>query len=260
MTRTAPILLFSDRSKRRIGLVFAADIEYFDLPAERACGRKQISHLQTRIRRIRIDDHADHGGVRNQFANELEALRFERASQHVNAGGVATRPVEAVDEPDVHRIVAGDEHDRYRRSRGLGSDRRGGCAESGKNGYLPPNQVGCERRQLIELSVRPAIFDLNVLALDVAGLIQALEEPGRRQCERLRREKSKKPYHLHRGLLRARGKRQCDHPSAERGYELPPANADCHLIHPQWDHAGCNTGKNITHQPAGLALAAVAVA
>jgi len=43
--------------------------------------------------------------------------------------------------------------------------------------------------------------------------------------------------------------------AAECGDE--PPSSDCHLIRPRWDHARCNTGKNITHQSAGLALASV---
>jgi hypothetical protein len=38
---------------------------------------------------------------------------------------------------------------------------------------------------------------------------------------------------------------------ADRGYELPPFHADCHLNRPQRDRARCNVGQNITDQLAG---------
>ena len=40
-------------------------------------------------------------------------------------------------------------------------------------------------------------------------------------------------------LLGPHRKRPCRSRSAERGYELPPSDADCHLTHPQRDHARC---------------------
>ena len=49
-----------------------------------------------------------------------------------------------------------------------------------------------------------------------------------------------------------RGERTCDR-TAEREYELPPSNADCHLTVPiRATPAQC--GENITHQSLGLAL------
>jgi hypothetical protein len=40
--------------------------------------------------------------------------------------------------------------------------------------------------------------------------------------------------------------------TAERADELPPADANCHFPRPQWDHAQCNVGHDITAQSAGL--------
>jgi hypothetical protein len=51
----------------------------------------------------------------------------------------------------------------------------------------------------------------------------------------------------------------CDGRTAERAYELPSADVDCHLTAHQWVTPR-NVGKNITPQPTGLALAALAVA
>ena len=41
---------------------------------------------------------------------------------------------------------------------------------------LSANQFGRQRRQPIVLTLRPAVFDRNVLALDIAGLLQALSK------------------------------------------------------------------------------------
>jgi hypothetical protein len=65
--------------------------------------------------------------------------------------------------------------------------------------------------------IRPAIFDRDILALDIAGFIQALTERGReghiaRSCRAV-----EKPDHRHRRLLRARRERPGRYRAAERG-------------------------------------------
>ena len=63
-----------------------------------------------------------------------------------------------------------DENDRDRRCRRLGREhgRRDGTGRD-DHGHLPANQIGRQRRQPIILTVRPAVFDRDVLALDIAG-------------------------------------------------------------------------------------------
>ena len=43
-----------------------------------------------------------------------------------------------------------------------------------------------------------------------------------------------------------------DHRAAERGYELPSSDADCHCAPSQWGHARCNMGQDSTPQNGGL--------
>ena len=60
----------------------------------------------------------------------------------------------------------------------------------GDHGDLPANQFGRQRRQPIDLTLRPAVFDRDVLALDIAGVLQALAEcraDGPRMCQAMRR-------------------------------------------------------------------------
>ena len=61
-----------------------------------------------------------------------------------------------------------------------------GVADGGDHGDLPANQIGRQRRQPIELIFGPAVFDRHVLALDIAGLLQALAEAA--QTVRSRRQ------------------------------------------------------------------------
>ena len=49
-----------------------------------------------------------------------------------------------------------------------------GASDRGDHGDLPADQFGRQRRQPIHLILGPAVFDRHVLALDIAGVFQAL--------------------------------------------------------------------------------------
>ena len=64
------------------------------------------------------------------------------------------------------------------------------------HGDLPANQIGRQLRQPIELILGPAVFDRHVLALDIAGLLQALAECAqtvRDTCQAMRRRETRSP-------------------------------------------------------------------
>jgi len=74
------------------------------------------------------------------------------------------------------------------------------------------------------LSLRPAIFNGHILALDITDFAQALAERTQTACVQVRRIAAEKPDHRHRRLLGARGERPCGRP-AEKGDELAPPHA-----------------------------------
>src|SRR5262245_27623667 len=57
------------------------------------------------------------------------------------------------------------------------------------------------------LALRPAIFDRNVVTLNIAGLAQTLAERAQTVCPQIRRQNAEKSDHRHRRLLRACRKR-----------------------------------------------------
>src|SRR5271169_297045 len=99
--------------------------------------------------------------------DKLKALRFEFVCQHVHASDIGAGSAEAVDKTYMHGILTSDEYDGYGCGCGFRGERGGRCADSSDNCHLLPNQLGRECRQLIELSMCPSIFDLNVLAVDI---------------------------------------------------------------------------------------------
>ena len=69
------------------------------------------------------------------------------------------------------------------------------------------SQLGSQTRHPVSLILRPAVFDPGVLAVDVTGLLEALEERREEGRITLRRLAVEKSDHRHRRLLRARRER-----------------------------------------------------
>src|SRR5262249_44133260 len=123
----------------------------------------------------------------------------------------------------LHWIEAGDEDDGNCRRRCPCGQRRGAIRRDHVD--LTADQVGCQRRQTIVLTLRPAILDCDVLSFKVAGAFQALAECARSDCISIGGCAVEKSDHRHRPLLRARRERPGDrHPANEPG-ELAPSHS-----------------------------------
>ena len=87
----------------------------------------------------------------------------------------------------------------------LGRKRRGLAAGRNNRGNSTTDQVSRERRQSIESSLGPSVFDDDVSALDEPGFHQSFAERLREVGKSIGRSAVKKAdYRLH-GLLRASG-------------------------------------------------------
>src|SRR5262249_17814597 len=117
--------------------------------------------------------------------------------------------------PNLTGVAADHEDDRYRRARCLDRECRGG-GDRGDRCHPTVNQIGCQHWQLVVSPLCPAVFNPQILTLDVAGLFQALAERRRVVCERLRRATMQKPNHRHRALLRPRRERSCCRAAEQR--------------------------------------------
>src|SRR5262249_60336987 len=89
------------------------------------------------------------------------------------------------------------------------------------HGDLPPNQLGRQLRQPIKLILAPTVYDRYVIALDIAGVLEALAKSAQTVLNSLRRSVIKEADHRHRRLLRARRERPRGNRPAEQRAELP---------------------------------------
>src|SRR5215468_3560836 len=76
------------------------------------------------------------------------------------------------------------------------------------------------------MALRPAVFDRQILSLDVAGFAQSLAERGDKRCSRRAgRPGVEDADHRRRLLLRARCERPCRHRAGEKNYEIASPHA-----------------------------------
>src|SRR5262249_32543222 len=95
----------------------------------------------------------------------------------------------------------GDENDGDRRACSLGRLRA--IRRRGDHGDLPANQFGRQRWQSLHLILSPAVFDRDVLVLDIAGILEALAKSAQTLGRPVRRCRVEEPNNRQRALLRA---------------------------------------------------------
>ena len=172
----------------RIDLAAGAGVEDLDLQPHGASSRFHVSH-----RGLRIGSTAGLTSTATRAAagtsSRSSSSRFAANSriEKIDTCQVAARPGEAGDETKPDRVFADGEDDGDRRGCRLGRQRRIGTSGRGDHGDLSANQFGRQRRQSIDLILGPAVFDRHVLALDIAGVFEALAECAQTVRDRVRR-------------------------------------------------------------------------
>ena len=78
----------------------------------------------------------------------------------------------------------------------LAASNRGRC-NRGSYGDPSANQIGRQLRQSIELILGPVVYDRHVLALDIAGILEALAKSAQSVPGPVRRCGVEEPDHRH---------------------------------------------------------------
>src|SRR6516164_11461489 len=109
---------------------------------------------------------------------EPQPLGCNLPGEIVDAGSVAARPGKAGDKTKLDRVFSDAEDNRDRRGRSFGCLGSKVAGRRGDNGDAPAHEVSHERWQTIELALQPMVLHRHVLALDVAGVVEALAKRG----------------------------------------------------------------------------------
>ena len=161
----------------RIEIAFVAGMQDMELQPEGAGRRLQVSQLWSRQSGL-VGLTSSAMTVAVGTNSRSSSSRFGPSSAFkVTPVSVAARPVQAGDEAKLRPgrspitktigivVVAA-----------LAASAAGGAAARDDHGHLTADQIGRQCRQSIILTLRPAIFDRHILALDIAGFAQALAE------------------------------------------------------------------------------------
>ena len=123
---------------------------------------------------VGLTSTANARGCGHHLTQEFQPFCRQFNSEKTDPCQIAFRSGEAGDKTVLHRVVANTEDDRDRRGCRFGRQRRSHTLGYCDHGDLPANQIGRQLRQPMDLILGPAVQDRNVLALDIAGVFQAL--------------------------------------------------------------------------------------
>src|SRR6516164_1225029 len=124
-------------------------------------------------------------------------------------------------------IAADREHDGYRCRRRLGRQYRRITALRHNERHMAAYEFCRQCGKAIVVTLRPAVFDRDVLAFDVAGFLQTLAERANEVRIRSGRSAMKITDHWNNRSLRARRQRPRRR-AAECSQQFPPSDSNCH--------------------------------
>jgi hypothetical protein len=178
----------------------------------------RVSRYGFSSRSGRVNEQGHDGRRGDQFMQQLQPLRPDLHVHDAHAREVAARAAQAGDKSKRERVEPCHEDNRNYRGcclcwpycRAIRDDHR----------HLMANEVGRQQRKSVVFVIRPAVFDREVLALDIASLFQAPMERGQEGCVLAGWPTVEEPDHRHRLLLRVRRERPRGCRAAEQSDEL----------------------------------------
>src|SRR5262249_32657587 len=120
--------------------------------------------------------------------------------EKIDTGRIAARSGEAGDKTQLDRIFWDTESNWKRLRRSFGRD-RSSAPRRRNHSHLSADQIGRQFREPIESVARQAIFDRDILALDVAGFGETSTERIQEMPTRSELQGAEKSDHRHRLLL-----------------------------------------------------------
>ena len=175
---------FDEGGEGGVDLAIRAGLQDWELHVFRARRFLHVSYHGLGFRVVRVHQQGDHLGLGNQLAKQFEPLGRQLVEEDAETRNVAAGPGEIGDQAGPDRITDAGEDDRDRR----GSAFRRQCRREAAAGHdhvdLAAGEVCGQCGQPIIVSLRPAVFDRDVMALDIAGVAKTLAERIHIRCAR----------------------------------------------------------------------------
>src|SRR5262249_54510553 len=184
----------------------------------------QIFQEALGIKRVRLIEQKCNVLCRRHFVYQLQLLWNRCGQELAHAGDVTSRPIQAGDNPCLDRIDPGLKNNGDGAGRSLGRQRTGSTTQRNDDGDLALDQIGRQGWKSLIRIFRPAVFNRNILLLNVTRLLQSLPKGGQASVGFPGRC-AKKPNYWHRWLLRPRRERPRDGRATEKRDELAPSQS-----------------------------------
>src|SRR5262249_36564884 len=131
---------------------------------------------QSRVRRVRVEQHRDVGFTGDKLAKKLQPLALNVSRLVGQAGNISTGPGKAPDDAGTQRVANGREDHRDGRGRCLCS-LRGERSESCDQHIRPVlNKLRGQRRKSLRMSFGGTVFESHIRSLAIAELVQPLQQ------------------------------------------------------------------------------------
>ena len=151
------------------------DEELHSLRARRFLHRSDLA-LGSRV--VRVHEQGKQADLGNQLEKQFEPLGYQLDPHQADPREISAWPGDTGDQAVLGRVGADYEDEGDRRGRSLRRQRRNVVADRHDHIDSAADQIDGQRGQPIIVTLRPAVFDRQVLALDIAGFAQPLAERG----------------------------------------------------------------------------------
>src|SRR5262245_20890271 len=135
------------------------------LQSNMMCRRLHLCRVRFGIWDVGIEYKTDDGSFRHQLAHQFDALWPQLTSNEGRPVEIPAWPVKAGDKTQGDWITRGDKYDGDRRGRAFRHQDRNVTTDSEKHIDPTSYQIQCKRRNSLEMSVGPTVFDNNVFAV-----------------------------------------------------------------------------------------------
>src|ERR1700730_7191659 len=158
--------------KNSFEVSFVAGMQDIELQSETMSCRHHLADCSLCSAEIgRIDKKRHDPNRGKQLVQQFQPFRRDLYARLCHTRNVSTRSAKAGDETQLDRVAARFKDDRNGHGCRLCYDR---CRSAGRSdhAYLAAHQIGRHYWQAVVSIICPAVFDQNILAIDVAGFGQ----------------------------------------------------------------------------------------
>ncbi len=161
--------------KRLVEIVGAPYLQRMQLDSQLPCRELNFFPIEYRTWVLWIPEHRHTRELGNHFPEQIQPFSSQLRTHLGQPCNVAAGPRQALNQPTGNRVIVTRHNDRDCPGSFFGSQ-RSGTSGSDDDINLETDEIGCEVREAITTTLRIAVLDGDVLALDPSEVAEPLTE------------------------------------------------------------------------------------